>query len=471
MAATLPVPSTPSLRLVIAAGSLITSVVIGIRLTFGLYLDPVITELNTDRGTFALAIAIQNLLWGLSQPVAGAVADRFGTAKVLAVGGVGYAASMLLMATADGTGLLILSAGFLVGIATGAASFAVVLAAVGRIAPPERRSMALGIVTAMGSVGQFVLVPAAQRLLDSTDWRTTVTIMGLVALLVVIAAVPFRGKADDLISQAAAADDADQGNTLRQELRRAFAHRSYLFLNLAFFVCGFHVTFIGTHLPTYVTDQGISASVGATALSLIGLFNIVGSLVAGALGGRYSKTKLLAIIYAMRAVFIGAYVFSPISATSTIVFGATFGLLWLSTVPLTSGIITSQFGTRHSGSLFGIVFLAHQLGAFVGVLLGGELADATGSYRLVWLIALALGLFAAIMHMLIDEGPAPAAPDPAERRPTMAPAGAAAAVALVGLASAAVVITAGTTDASADEPAALGATSLFCPLGGVHVAD
>lgn len=464
MATALPPAPAPSrsLALVIVAGSVITSIVIGVRLTFGLYLDPVVDALSTDRGTYALAIAIQNLVWGLSQPFAGAIADRYGTARVLAIGAVGYAASMVLMASADSTGVLLLSAGFLVGLSTGAASFAVVLSAVGRLVPPDRRSMALGIVTAMGSVGQFVLVPFTQRLLASTDWRTTVVVLAGVVVLVAVFAPPFRGRAVDQMS---AAEAAEGERPLSEELRRAAGHRSYVLLNLAFFVCGFHVTFIGTHLPSYVADLGIAASAAATALALIGLFNIAGSLTAGWLGGHHSKTRLLSIIYAARAVVIAGYVLLPISATTTIVFGALFGLLWLSTVPLTSGIVTQQFGTRHAGALFGIVFLSHQLGAFIGVWLGGELSDATGSYRVVWFLAIALGVMAAILHLFIDEGPAPLLPARADGGIGLAPVGAAALVAVVGAAALVTptVAAASATTAAAD-PGPTPA-ELFCPVG------
>ncbi|MEM8923186.1 MAG: MFS transporter, partial [Actinomycetota bacterium] len=264
-----------------------------------------------------------------------------------------------------------------------------------------------------------------------------------------------------------------EGYTLREDLRRAAAHRPYLLLNLAFFVCGFHVTFIATHLPSYVSDLGISERAGATALSLIGLFNIVGSLTAGALGGRYSKTKLLSLIYGLRAVFIAVYLLVPASAASTIVFGATFGLLWLSTVPLTGGIVTAQFGPRNSGALFGVVFLSHQLGAFVGVWLGGELADATGSYQVVWLIAMALGVMAAVVHLLIDEGPAPAPPAPAGGSVRLAPGGAVAALLLVvgvgALTTTTTAEMAGAVQASGDVGRAVESDqgvdgTLFCPL-------
>ncbi len=483
--------------LIVASGSLITSLMLGARSTFGLYLEPVVETLDTDRGTYALAIAIQNLLWGLAQPVSGAVADRFGSARVLAAGAVAYTLSLLLMASADSTGVLILSAGFLVGLSTGAASFAVVLSAVGRLVSPERRSLALGVVTAMGSVGHFVLVPVAQELVTRFGWRQAVVTIAVIVLAVVFITHPLRGNADQQLARApgtgpdpaegagAGAGKAEgeregghdagtrpagaEGFTLSQDLRRAGHHRPYVLLNLAFFVCGFHVTFIATHLPSYVSDLGIDARAGATALSLIGLFNIFGSLAAGALGGRYSKTRLLAGIYTLRALFIAVYLLVPASAASTIVFGAAFGLLWLSTVPLTSGIVTAQFGARNAGALFGIVFLSHQLGAFVGVWLGGELADATGSYRLVWLIAMGLGLYAAVLHLLIDDGPAPAPPEPVPGGFRIAPGGATAAILLTaGLGALAL---SGGRPAAADGAAGVRSptaahSSLFCNLHG-----
>ncbi|MEM7325437.1 MAG: MFS transporter [Actinomycetota bacterium] len=401
--------TTPPLWLVLVAGSIITALSLGVRSTFGLFLDPVIDTLGTGRGVFALAVAIQNLVWGLSQPIAGAIADRFGSARVLATGAVIYAIGMVLMSTADSSGALYLSAGFIVGAGTGAASFAVVLAALGRIAPPEKRSMALGIATAMGSVGQFVLVPLVQRLIDNGGWETAAVILGGVILSVMIFAPGLRGRSAD---QAPPQDsgEAEVVRPLSTELRRAGASNSYRMLNLAFFVCGFHVTFIATHLTSYAEDVGQTREVAATALALIGLFNIAGSLTAGALGGRYSKSKLLTVIYAGRAVVLAGFVLLPASRTSTIVFGALIGLLWLSTVPLTSGIVVSQFGTTHSGTLFGIVFLSHQVGAFAGAWMGGSLADSAGSYDPVWWIAVGLGVLAALLHLMIDEGPQPEAP-------------------------------------------------------------
>ena len=385
-----------------------------------------------------MAIAIQNLVWGLSQPLAGAVADRFGSARVLAIGGVTYALGMVLMASADSAAALYLSAGFIVGAGTGAASFAVVLAAIGRMAPPAKRSMALGVATAMGSVGQFVLVPIVQRLIDSDGWRNTSLVLAATIVTVAIFARGLRGRAADLMSRDTADGDAatDEIVPLRSELRRAAHSNSFRLLNLAFFVCGFHVTFIATHLTSHAEDIGQTRGTAASALALIGLFNIVGSLTAGVLGGRHSKTRLLSGIYAARAVVITGFVLIPASQTTTLVFGALIGLLWLSTVPLTSGIVASQFGTAHAGTLFGIVFLSHQVGAFLGAWLGGTLADSFGSYNPVWWISVGLGIFAALIHMGIDEGPQPQPPETLRAGPS--PATGFAALALLAMVGASV---------------------------------
>ncbi len=436
---------TPPLWWLLVAGSVITALSLGVRSTYGLFLDPVVEALGTGRGAFALAIAIQNLMWGLSQPVAGAVADRFGSARVLVGGTVLYAVGLVLMAGSDTTGSLYLSAGFVIGVGNGAASFAVVLAAIGRMAPPEKRSMALGVATAMGSVGQFFLVPAAQRLIDTAGWETAAVALAGVILVMLAFAPALRGRAVDHEPPAA---PGVEPVPLRRELRRAAHSRSFRLLNGAFFVCGFHVTFIATHLASYSEDVGQTRAVAATALAMIGLFNIVGSLAAGLLGGRHSKTKLLSIIYASRALVIAGFVLIPASAATTVAFGALIGVLWLSTVPLTSGIVASQFGTAHTGTLFGIVFLAHQLGAFAGAWMGGSLADRVGSYDPVWWIAVGLGVLAALLHLIIDEGPQPEPPVAVGLVPSPV-AGTAAVIAVIGL-------TAGLSLAAADRAAAGG---------------
>jgi predicted MFS family arabinose efflux permease len=441
------------------AGSIITSLSLGVRSTFGLFLDPVVDTIGTGRGAFATAIAVQNLLWGLSQPVAGAVADRFGTARVLVVGAVGYAAGLVLMATSTTSGGLVLSAGVVIGIANGAASFAVVLAAVGRMVPAAKRSMALGIVSAMGSVGQFVLVPSARWLIDSAGWEEAAMALALVILAVAAFAPWLKGRSADQAPPDPQAPEATPV-PLSRELRRAAHSRSFRLLNVAFFVCGFHVTFIATHLASYAEDVGQTRGVAATALALIGLFNIAGSLAAGALGARYSKSRLLTVIYAARAVVITAFVLIPPSPATIVGFGAAIGLLWLATVPLTSAIVVGQFGTTHAGTLFGIVFLSHQLGAFGGAWMGGTLADRVGSYEPVWWVAVGLGVMAALVHLVIDEGPQPEPPPRlAVAPPILGPA--AVVVVAVGLALGSATAT---SAAAPGHGATDGPTVLFCPL-------
>ena len=400
-------PGVPRIWVIIAAGSAITALSLGVRSTFGLFLDPVAQSLGTGRGSFALAIAIQNLVWGLSQPFAGALADRFGSARVLAVGAVVYGLGLVLMASADSSGAMYLSAGFVIGVGTGAASFSVVLAAIGRMVPPEKRMMALGIATAMGSVGQFLLVPAVQQSIDSVGWQQTSIALAGVIMLVLVCAPLLKGRS--VGASPGLAGEPEQV-PLKRELRRAAHSNSYRLLNLAFFTCGFHVAFIATHLASYAEDVGQTRSIAAVALALIGLFNIAGSLAAGALGGRYSKTKLLSLIYAGRAVGIAAFIIAPPGTVTMLAFGVVMGVLWLSTVPLTSGMVTSQFGTTHAGTLFGIVFLSHQVGAFIGAWMGGSLADQVGSYDPVWYTAIALGVMAAVVHLFIDERPQPDPP-------------------------------------------------------------
>lgn len=422
---------------VVAAGGVITAVSLGVRSTFGLLLEPIADGLESDLGSISLAIAVQNLLWGFSQPIAGAVSDRFGASRTLAGGGLLYALALVLMSTAESSGMILLSGGFITGIAIGAASFAVVLSAVGRMAPPEKRSMMLGIVSAVGSLGQFVLIPIARWLLDTGSWQRTTVILAIISLAVIAFAPAMRavavvadteGSGGNGVAPAAKTD-------LRSDLRRASSSRSYMMLNAAFFVCGFHVTFIGVHLAGFVGDAGISDTTASTALALIGLFNVFGSLLAGYLGGRMRLTMVLAGIYGLRAVVIAAYVLIPTSGTTTIVFGMAMGVLWLSTVAPTGAIVTQQFGPTNAGALFGIVFLSHQIGSFLGAWMGGEFVDATGSYSAMWWLSVLLGIMAMTLHLFIDENPVPE--PPADRGGLrLAPTGAAMALALAGVAAA-----------------------------------
>ena len=356
--------------------------------------------------------------------------------------------------------MILLSGGFLAGIAIGAASFAVVLSAVGRVAPPERRSLMLGVVSAVGSLGQFVLIPVTRLLLDNGSWEQTSVAMALILLPIIVVAPAMRSWA--IASERGEASDVGPSKPLGDELRRAASSRSYLLLNAAFFVCGFHVTFIGIHLPGYVEDLGQSSSTASTALALIGLFNVFGSLLVGVLGGRYSFTGILAGIYGLRAVVIATYVLLPASTTSTIIFGMAIGTLWLATVPMTGAIVTQQFGPTHAGALFGIVFLSHQLGSFVGAWVGGELVDATGSYSIMWWVSIGLGVFAMALHLVIDERPVPEPPAGAGGI-RVAPAGLATSVLVLGLASAIAIASPDPTEGT--EAGAGAAPASWCALG------
>jgi len=406
---------------VIAIGGALTSIALGVRSTFGVFLEPIVDGvLDGVQSPFGLAIAIQSILWGLSQPIAGAISDRYGAAVTFAGGSVLYALALLLLSTAQSSTAVIISGGFVTGIAIGAASFSVVLSAVGRMVAPERRAMALGIVSAVGSIGQFFFVPLSRSLIDRYGWETTMVIFAAVVAAMIVLTPSLRGTASKYFPEPQASVEPDR--TLRQELRRAAAHRPYWLLNLAFLVCGFHVTFIGTYLPRYGEDLGHKGT-ATTALALIGLFNVFGSLGAGFLGGRFSMTKILAAIYGLRGVVIAGYLLLPASPALTIVFGAAIGMLWLATVPLTSAMVSNMFGTTHAGALFGIVFVSHQIGALMGALGGARAYDAWNSYDAVWWIAVALGGVGFAAHLLLHEGPAPEPPAPSATLGRFAPTG------------------------------------------------
>ncbi|MEQ8356548.1 MAG: MFS transporter [Kiloniellaceae bacterium] len=379
---------------VIGAGCVLALLSFGIRSSFGLFLAPMSGDFGWGREVFAVAIAVQNLLWGLCQPVAGALADRYGAGRVLTLGALVYAAGLFLMAQVSTPGMLTLSAGLLVGVGVAGASFAIVLAAFARLMPEDKRSWALGIGTAAGSAGQFFVVPLGQAFISAYGWSMALTLFGFLAFAMVPCAAALAGRADHWgqIPQSTGA-----------ALKEAFSHNSYNLLTLGFFVCGFHVAFIQTHLPAYITDQGLDAGLAAWALAIVGGANIVGAYTAGVLGGRFSKKYLLSGLYFARAVAIALFILLPTSNASVLLFAAAIGLLWLSTVPLTSGLVAQFFGTRHMAMLFGIVFFSHQLGAFLGVWLGGYFFDVTGSYDLVWWGSVALGLLAAAVHWPIRE--------------------------------------------------------------------
>lgn len=382
---------------IVVAGCLIAIITFGVRSTFGLFTAPLSDLRGWDREAFAFAIAIQNLLWGLAQPFAGAVADRFGAGRVLAVGGLVYAAGVALMATSTSPGTLTLTAGVLVGLGVAGGSFTIVIAAFARLVEPSRRSWAMGLATAAGSMGQFLFAPLGQGFINAYGLETALILLSCALLLVPLLACSLTGRGDD-------SEEAGEVQlSAREALRAAVSHPSYLLLTSGFFVCGFHIAFITTHMPAYLTDQGLSRGLAAWSLSLIGLFNVIGAYSSGILGGQHPKRLLLSGIYLGRGVAFAIFLVLPTTTGSVLVFSALIGLLWLSTVPLTSGLVAVMFGTRHIGMLFGVVFLSHQVGAFVGALLGGSIYEATGGYQAMWILCIVLSVAAAAIHLPIRE--------------------------------------------------------------------
>lgn len=383
---------------VLLVGCLIAMIGFGVRSIFGLFLEPMTAARGWDRETFALAIAIQNLIWGATLPFAGALADRSGPSRVIALGALAYAAGIWGMAESESGLAFQLFGGLLTGIGVAFTAFSLVLAAMAKVVGPERRSLVLGLGTAAGSLGQAVFSPLGQSFIAAFGWHGALISLSLSVLALVPLAFMLSGPSS-------AADEPEIDQSLIEALREARGHRGYLLLTTGFFACGFHVAFITVHFPAYIIDIGLSAEVGAWAISLIGLFNIVGSLLSGAAGQRWSKKYGLSFIYTARAVLITVFMLAPVSAASVYAFSAVLGILWLSTVPLTTGIVAQVFGTRYMATLFAIVFFSHQVGSFLGVWLGGWIYDATGSYAPMWWAGVALGVAAAVVHLPIDEKP------------------------------------------------------------------
>jgi len=384
--------------IVVLVGASMVFFTMGTRQSIGLFLKPVTADLDTDRESFALALAAHNLILGV--PVAAMLSDRLGPRRVVGWSGLLMGAGLAIASRADTVAVFGMSLALLFGIAVSGSSFVVVIGAVGKAVPTSRQSFAFGLITAGASLGMFVMVPIAQGLIDGFGWRGAMAILAVVAVFVITGA-----------SRLLPADDPDTSATsdaaiesISDAVRRAYRNRSYVLLTAGFFVCGFHVAFIAAHLPAYLTDEGLSDRTAAIALSLVGLFNIAGSLTAGWLGDRYRRRTLLAGLYLARAVVMTTFLIVPLTSASAIVFGAVMGLLWLSTVPLTSGLVAAMFGPRYLSSLFGLVFLSHQVGAFLGVWLGGRVFDTTGSYDPVWTLAVVLGVIAAVIHIPIAVG-------------------------------------------------------------------
>ncbi|WP_390899456.1 MFS transporter [Pseudomonas helleri] len=381
---------------ILLGSALILALSLGVRHGFGLFLPPMSAQFGWGREVFAFAIALQNLIWGLAQPFTGALADRFGAAKVVIVGGVLYAVGLVLMGMSDSLLTLSLSAGLLIGIGLSGTSFSVILGVVGRALPPEKRSMGMGIASAAGSFGQFAMLPGTLGLIGWVGWSSALLVLGLLVAMI----VPLVSMLKDRPTPSLGGEQ-----TLREALREACTHSGFWLLAFGFFVCGFQVVFIGIHLPAYLVDQHLPATVGTTVLALIGLFNIFGTYTAGWLGGRMSKPRLLTALYLARAVVIVVFLWAPLSQFSAYLFGMAMGFLWLSTVPLTNGTVATMFGVRNLSMLGGIVFLFHQLGAFLGGWLGGVVYDQTGSYELIWQGSIVLSLLAAALNWPVRERP------------------------------------------------------------------
>ncbi len=380
---------------VLACGAAIVTLSMGIRHGFGLWLQPVTMDRGWTRETFAFAIAIQNIAWGLAGPFAGMLADRFGAYRVLIVGSVLYGLGLVLMALST-TGLAFTgSAGLLIGLAQSGVTYAVVYGVIGRNVAADKRSWAMGVTAAAGSFGQFLMVPVESWLISTWGWQNALFVLGCLALAIVPLA---RGLKEPAIS-------APSGfqQSISAAVREAFSHRSFQLLMAGYFVCGFQVVFIGVHMPSYLRDHGLAPGVATTALALVGLFNVIGTYAAGWLGQRMPKRCILSAIYALLSVVIVVFLLAPLTPTSVYLFSATMGVLWLSTVPPTNALVAQIFGVQYLSMLGGFVFFSHQVGSFLGAWLGGRLYDATGNYNMVWWLAVALGVCAALINLPVRE--------------------------------------------------------------------
>ena len=384
---------------VVLCGCLIAMISFGPRSSLGFFLAPIGQANHWGRDIFSMALAIQNLLWGLGQPLAGAMADKYGTNKVIAIGAIFYAAGIALMSYSTTPLMLDLTAGVLVGFGLSGCAFNIVLGGFGKLLPESWRSLAFGAGTGAGSFGQFLFSPLGVALLDAYGWQTALTIFACVLLLIIPLSVALATPRN------AGSAPAVPAQSIRAALIEAFGHRSYVLLVIGFFTCGFQLAFVTVHLPSYLIDRGLSAQVGGWTLAVIGLFNIVGSLTSGWLGNRMPKRYILSTIYFARACSIVMFILMPTSTVGTLIFGAITGLLWLSTVPPTSGLVALMFGTRWMTMLFGFAFFSHQVGGFLGVLLGGFVFERWGSYDPVWWLSVFFGVLSALINLPIVEKP------------------------------------------------------------------
>ncbi|NRP14590.1 MFS transporter [Marinobacterium sp. xm-a-152] len=390
---------SPSTIFLIASGCLLLMISFGIRSSYGLYMRPIEASTDWGRDIIGFALALQNLSWGIMSVFTGGLADRFGNRNVLFGGALVYALGVYLTAGVSDLFTLNAGLGFLVGAGVAGTSFGIVLPALVQSVPPERRDWVLGLGTACGSAGQFALVPLVQMFISDFGWINSLHILTAIALLMMLLAIPLNAKKSSVITE------TDQG--FAETVRLAAGHKSYWLLVFGFFVCGFHVAFITAHMPAYLSDLGLAHQVGAWSLSLIGLFNIAGAFWAGNICRKHSRSKLLVAIYGGRTIAIALFLIFPITLTSVLIFSAVMGLLWLATVPPTSGIVMNMFGTRYMATLYGFVFFSHQVGSFSGVWLGGYLYETYGHYEYIWWAGIFFGLLAVLLHWPIDEKPHP----------------------------------------------------------------
>jgi predicted MFS family arabinose efflux permease len=401
-----------SMVLLIVLSGVIISICMGLRQSLGLFMQPMGVDFGISAAAFGFSIALQNIVWGASQPFVGAVADRYGARPVLIGTSLVYAAGLLLMLVSRSFPGALEIAGFMVGIGAAGTGFGVLMGTISRATPPERRSQTVGLVAACGSLGTFVIAPLGGWMIDGFGWRTAMVVFAAIAASMVVLSLPIR--------EQKALKDASSSLNLKEAVQQAVGHRGYLFMTLAFFACGFQLVFITTHLPSYLALCGVAPGVGASALGLIGLFNAIGTYLFGQLGARYSQKHLLAFIYLARTAIIIVFLSLPVSATSTLIFAAAMGFLWLGVAPLITGIIGRVFGLTHFNTLYGIVFFSHQLGSFFGAWMGGLVVDRFGNYNFAWGALIVIGLAAFTLQWLMDERP-PAEPGSA-RQPAAQPA-------------------------------------------------
>ena len=391
-------PHTLSIVQVLVCGAAILTIAMGVRHGFGLWLQPITQHRAWSRETFAFAMALQNLVWGFSGIFAGMLADRFGAFRVIVSGALLYALGLLGMAYATSALMFSITTGVLIGLAQAGTTYAIVYGVIGRNVSADKRSMAMGIAAAAGSFGQFLMVPTEGFLIDHLGWQQALLALALGAMMM----LPLAWWLREPHMRAGAGHVREQ--SILHALQEALQYRSFQLLMAGYFVCGFQVVFIGVHMPSYLKDQGLPSQVASYSLALIGLFNVFGSYASGVLGQRLPKRHILAAIYLSRAIIISVFLLVPLSPTSVYVFSAAIGLLWLSTVPVTNAMVAQIFGLAHFSMLGGFVFFSHQIGSFMGVWLGGYLYDRTGSYDVVWLVSIALGVAAALINLPIKEG-------------------------------------------------------------------